>query len=289
MTTSTGAPIASSRGHQVGGVAEQPDRQRLRRRARRPRAADRVVDAVGLHVQVAVLDPAADPRRVAVDADRHAAVHGDRQRLRAAHPAEPGGQRDRPGQRAAEPLRGDGGERLVGALQDALGADVDPGAGRHLAVHGQPERLQPAELLPGGPLRHQVGVGDQHPRRPLVRAEDADRLARLHQQRLVAVQVAQRGDDRVERVPAAGRPARSAVDDQLIRMLGHLGVEVVHQHPHGRLLRPALAGQLGSARRAHRSRARRRRAGRVHGSHHRSSFSPTAGHPTDARQPAQCP
>ena len=43
--------------------------------------------------------------RVDVDAQRHAVVHRDRQRLRAAHPAEPGGERDRAGERAAEALR----------------------------------------------------------------------------------------------------------------------------------------------------------------------------------------
>ena len=82
-------------------------------------------------------------------------------------------------------LVGDGGERLERALQDALGADVDPRAGGHLAVHRQPEVLEPPELLPVGPVADQVGVGDQHPRRPLVGAHHADRLAALHEHRLV--------------------------------------------------------------------------------------------------------
>ena len=85
---------------------------------------------------------------------------------------------DGAGQRAAEALVRDRGEGLEGALQDALRADVDPRAGGHLAVHRQPEVLEPAELLPVGPVADQVGVGDQHPRRPLVGAHDADRLAR---------------------------------------------------------------------------------------------------------------
>ena len=45
--------------------------------------------------------------------------------------------------------------------------------------------LQPAELRPGGPVADQVGVGDQHPRRPLVGAQHADRPAGLHEHRLV--------------------------------------------------------------------------------------------------------
>ena len=95
---------------------------------------------------------------------------------------------------------------------------------------------------------HEVGVGDEHPRRPFVGAEHADRLARLDQQGLVVLQVPQRVHDGVEGVPAARRPARAAVDDELVGVLGDLGVEVVHQHPHGRLLRPALAAQGRPAR-----------------------------------------
>ncbi len=95
-----------------------------------------------------------------------------------------------PARRAAEPLLGDGGERLVRALDDALGADVDPRAGGHLAVHGEARALQPAELGPVRPVRHQVGVGDQHPRRPLVGPHHPDRAAGLDQHGLVGLQVA---------------------------------------------------------------------------------------------------
>ena len=231
----------------VGRVAEQADGQGLVLVPGGDRAADGVVDIIGLLVEVAVLDPPGDPGLVAVHADGHAAVHGDGQRLRAAHAAESGGQRDRAGQRAAEALGRDGGEGLVGALQDALGADVDPRARGHLAVHGQAELLQAAELLPGRPLRDQVGVGDEHPRRPLVRAEHADRLAGLDEQRLVLVEALQGPDDRRVGVPAPGRAAGAAVHDELVGVFGHLGVEVVHQHAHRALGGPALAAELGAA------------------------------------------
>ena len=217
---------------------------------RRQAARHRVVEVVGLLVEVARLQPPLDAVLVDLDAQRDAVVHGHRQRLRAAHAAEPGGQRDRPGQRAAVVAARDLGEALVGALHDALGADVDPRPGGHLPVHRQPEVLEAAELVPRRPLRHEVGVGDQHPRRPLVRAHHADRLARLHEQRLVALERAQRPHDRVERVPRARRAPGPAVDDELVGVLGDVGVEVVHQHPQDGLLRPALAGELDAARRA---------------------------------------
>ena len=113
---------------------------------------DRGVEVVGDLVEVAVLDPALQPGPVDVDDQADAVVEGDGQRLRAAHPAAAAGQGQRAGQGAAEPLLGDGGEGLVRALDDALGADVDPRPGGHLAVHGQPELLQPAELRPVGPV-----------------------------------------------------------------------------------------------------------------------------------------
>ena len=177
-----------------------------------------------------------------------AVVHGDRERLRAAHAAEPRGDGDGAGQGAAEPLVGDRGEGLEGALEDALGADVDPRAGGHLAVHREPEVLEPAELLPVRPVADQVGVGDQHPRRPLVGPHHAHRLARLHEHRLVVGQRRQRAHEGVVGLPVAGRLAGAAVDDEVLGALGVLGVEVVHQHPQRRLGLPGPGGQLGAVR-----------------------------------------
>ena len=49
--------------------------------------------------------------------------------------------------------RADRGERLVRALQDALRADVDPRAGRHLAVHRQALRAPARGTPPRSPTR----------------------------------------------------------------------------------------------------------------------------------------
>jgi hypothetical protein len=128
-------------------------------------------------------------------------------------------------------------EGLVGALHDALGADVDPGAGRHLAVHHQPLAIELMKMGPVGPFRHQVRIGDQHARRVGMGPEDADRLAGLDEQRLV------------EALPVARGAADAAIDDQFLRVLGNGGIEIVHQHAERRLGEPALRVQLGPARR----------------------------------------
>ncbi len=122
-------------------------------------------------------------------------------------------------------------EGLVGALHDTLCADIDPRTGRHLAVHHQAFAIEFVEMLPIGPVRHQVGIGQQDARGVLVRLEYADRLARLDQQGLVILQPLQGLDDLVIAFPVARRPANAAIDHQLFRTLGDIGVEVVHQHP----------------------------------------------------------
>jgi hypothetical protein len=57
----------------------------------------------------------------------------------------------------------------------------------------------------------------------VVGAEDRHRLARLHQQRLVRLQLAQAAQDGVEGSPSCARPAAAAIDDQVVRVEGHLG------------------------------------------------------------------
>ncbi len=240
-------------GEHVGGVALDPDRETPSFGPGGKHPCHGVVEVIGDLVEIAGLQPALDPLGINVDAKRHAVVHGDRQRLGTTHPAESAGQGQRAGQRSAEALLGDGGEGLIGPLEDALGADVDPRAGGHLAVHHQTGRFEFPEVLPVAPVGHQQAVGDQDPRRHLVGAEPPDRLAGLHQQRLVVVEISQVAHDGVECIPAPRRLAPAAVDDQLIGVLGHRGVEVVHQAAQCCLLEPSLGRQGRPARGRHRA------------------------------------
>src|SRR5579864_3235329 len=99
-----------------------------------------MLQVFGAHVEVAVLDAARDALVVRLDADGDPMVEGYREGLRTTHPAEASGHGDRAGQGPAEPFFRNGRKRLVRALEDALRPDVDPRAGRHLAVHRQAER-----------------------------------------------------------------------------------------------------------------------------------------------------
>ncbi len=235
-------------GKDVGGVAEQADGDRLLLLAGLLDHRQRFVERLGLRVEIAGAQAHLDAARLAFDGEHGGAGHDGGERLRAAHAAEARGQNPFAGEAAAVVLAAGFDEGLVGALHDALAADVDPRAGRHLAVHHQALAIELVEVRPGRPVRHEVGVGDQHARRVGVRAEDADGLAGLHEQRLVGFELAQRGDDAVEAFPVARGAADAAVDDEFVRLLGDVGVEVVHEHAQRRFGEPALGGDVGAVR-----------------------------------------
>ena len=108
------------------GIAEHAHRQGAAFLLRRGHARDRIIEVMGDLVEVAILDTLGQARGVDVDHEAHALVHRDCQRLRTAHAAASGGEGERAGEGAAELLDRDSGEGLIGALQDALGADVNP-------------------------------------------------------------------------------------------------------------------------------------------------------------------
>ncbi len=165
-------------------------------------------------------------------------------------PPSPGGQDPSAGEIAAVVPAPDFDEGLVGALHDPLAADIDPGAGGHLAVHHEAEAIELVELFPSRPVRHEVRIGDQNARRIGMRAEDADRLAGLDEQRLVGLKLSERRDNAVEALPVARGAADAAVDDELARPLRHLRVEVIHEHSKRRLGQPGFRRDFRPARRA---------------------------------------
>ena len=112
----------------------------------------------------------------------------------------------------------------------------------------RPSRFQLGEDLARCPVGYKVGVGEQHAGRVGVRLEDADGLAALHKQGFVVLQVAQAVHDLEQRGPVARGLAAAAIDDEVLRTLGHFRVEVVHEHPERGLLQPAFATKRCAAR-----------------------------------------
>ncbi len=231
----------------LGRIAEKPDRHGLLGGAVPFDQRQGLVEVAGLLIEVTGAKPEVDRRLPALDRQRRRARQGRGQGLRAAHAAEPGRQDPAPRQRSAVVAPPGLDERFVGALHDALRADVDPGPGRHLAVHHQAFGIELVEMLPARPVRHEVRIGDQHARRVGMSAEHADRLAGLHEKGLVVVEPLQRRHDGIEARPIPRRPADPAIDHELFGVLGHLRIEIVHQHAHRRFGQPALGRQGGAA------------------------------------------
>ena len=233
---------------QLRRIAQEPYRQRLPLLAGALDHRQRLVEVASLRIEIPGPQPHLDPRRLALDRQHRGPGHGPRQRLRPAHAAQPGGQDPPTPEIAAIMPPPDLDEGLVGALHDPLAADIDPGSGRHLAVHHEPLAIELMEMVPARPGRHQVRVRDQHARRIGMRPEDAHRLPRLHQQRLVRLQLPQASHNPIEALPIPRRPPDPAIDDQLLRPLRHLGVKIVHQHPQRCFGEPALRTDLRPAR-----------------------------------------
>ena len=228
----------------VRRIAEQADRRRF---GRLGDDVERLVDAGRAMIEVAGGEALLDRAFLHFDRDAMRPGHHRRERLRPAHPAEAGGEDPLARQVAAIMLAAHFGEGLEGALNDALGADVDPRPGSHLPVHHQPETIEFVKLFPGRPFGDEVGVGDENARGVGVGLEHPDRFSRLDQQGLVLLQPLERFDDLVVTFPIARGATDPAVDDQALRIFGDLIIEVVHQHPHRRLGGPMLRLDLGAA------------------------------------------
>jgi hypothetical protein len=149
-------------------------------------------------------------------------------------------------------LPGQFAERLVGALNDSLAADVDPTPRSHLPVHHQALAIEFGKMLPSGPSADEIRIGDQDARRVRESAKDSYRLSRLHQQGFVVVELLEGGNDLSVAIPIARRTARAAVHDQVLRSLSHVRIEIVHQRAQCGFRMPVSTGDQRTPRRTNR-------------------------------------
>ena len=119
-------------------------------------------------------------------------------------------------------------------VDDALGADVHPAAGRHLAVVGHAQGGGAVEVLLVVKGAHHQAVGDDAPGRQLVAVEQAQGVAGHNHQRLLIGHDLQILLDEPVLHPVLAHLARFAVGHQLIGIQGHVEIQVVvHHHLEG--------------------------------------------------------
>ena len=249
---------AQQLGEHLGRVADHADGQRPPLLLGREALRDGVVEVRGDHVEVAVVDPALQPALVDVDDEADAAVHRDRQRLRAAHAAAAGGQRaaSRRGcRRTAWPRRRRTSRRCpAGCPGCRCRSTTRRSSGRTSSGPSCSSRRNSGQVAQS-PTRLEFAISTRGAH-SWVRSTPTGRpdctsivssCSSVVRVRTMASKLA----------PVAGGLAGAAVDDQVVRVLGHLGVEVVLQHPQRGLGAPAPRGQGGAARGADRAGAGR--------------------------------
>ena len=134
-----------------------------------------------LAITIPVADALVNAHLVDLNAQRRRTGDGSGKGLSTAHTTKAGGKQKTSVERTAKMLSRTFGERLVCTLHDALRADVDPRTGGHLTVHHQPHGIESTELVPRGPFRHEVGVGNDHPWGTGVGLDHAHRFATLNE------------------------------------------------------------------------------------------------------------
>ena len=185
-------------------ITEQPHRNRTVTRAGGFDDLQGLIE-FGRHlIDITGLQTFANSLRITLDRQHRPPRHGGGQRLRATHATKSTGKNPFSSQTAAKMLFTNRDKCLVSTLHDALTADVYPRAGRHLAIHHQPFLIELVEMLPARPVGDEIGICNQHPWRLGMCLEDANRLARLHQQCFIRLEVGKHLANSIETLPIPG-------------------------------------------------------------------------------------
>ena len=227
-------------GENISRIAEQAHRFRFARLGPAVDHLKRFVKRVGAFVDVFGAQAEVDAVGVTLNSQTTGTRHHGCQGLRAAHTTQTTGQDPFACKIAVVMLAACLDECLVGALNDALAADVNPRPRGHLAVHCQTLFIELVEMIPSGPMRHEVGIGDQHTRRIAVGFDDGNGFAGLHNQRFIILQILEAGNDTVKVFPCPRRSPDATIDHQFMRVFSHIRVQVIHQHPQRCLCLPAF-------------------------------------------------
>ena len=224
------------------GIADEPDDSA---RFLRTQQRECLVEIIGHCREVTAGKGAGALVLVNLDDEAATADEGDGERLGRAHASEPGRENEPMGERATEVLSTNSLQELVDALEHALKPDVLPVAGGQATPHHQTAVTQLVEVLRRRVVADDIATGHDHEWGVGRAREDRNRLARLHDKRLVLAEVLESCHDPGVGVPVPGGFSSRRVDDQVLGTLADL--ENVLEHSQDRFLPPAPTAQLSAA------------------------------------------
>ena len=225
-------------------IAKQADGHRFATLAMVFDQSQRVVQIARLFVQVARAQAKIDARLLAFNIQRDRARKRRRQRLRAAHAAQTSGQNPTPFPIAIEVLTTRFDKGFIRALHDALRANVNPTARRHLSIHKQTLAVEFIEMFPIRPFGHEVRIGNQHTRRIAVGFKHAHWFTRLHEQGFILVQFFEGSEDGVVALPIARRTTDAAIHHKVLWIFSNFRIKVVLNHAVRCFGQPVFTAQL---------------------------------------------
>ena len=207
-------PAARNLGVNVRRVRFEADREGAPGRDRGADLLERIIQILGLDVEVMIGKSPLEGPGVDVDHEGDPTEEGDGQRLRSPHLPKATRKHPAAGQILGMELQSaERREGFVRPLKDPLGSDVDPAAGSHLSVHREPAGFEVPEDVVGGPSGYQVGIGDEYPRCVRMGREDPDGLSRLDEEGLFGTERSEGGDDSIEGTPIACGLSSAPVHD----------------------------------------------------------------------------
>ena len=225
-------------------IAKQADGHRFATLAMVFDQSQRVVQITRLFVQVACAQAKINARLLTFNIQRHRTRQRRRQRLRAAHTAQTSGQNPTPFPIAIEVLTTRFDKGFIRALHDALRANVNPTARRHLSIHKQTLAVEFVEMFPIRPFGHEVRIGNQHTRCIAVGFKHAHWFARLHEQGFILVQFFEGSEDGVVALPIARRTTNATIHHKVLWIFSDFRVKVVLNHAVRRFGQPVFTAQL---------------------------------------------